>query len=419
MIGLCAEHQSDQSSQFDSIQENSMTENLKGKRVLFAQRSAKRDGSAISGLISVRALLNAGCDVTVVFGHQGPMLDDYRKLGCQVEIFRHGDWLRPGGIARSFRRILKEWKLGHKLASHLPHNEFDLVYVNSLVSMSFAVYAKQRRIPCIWHVRELFSDVGGEMTIPSFGGKKIVRWLLTRYSTELVTNSISVEQNVLGDVSRRRTRVIYNAVDPDKINIGTGSRSLRETLGISDSATVIGVPSTLRPMKGQEQLIQALPRLLKTFPEAVVVLLGDCNSDYGNHLKNEVSSLGLRKSVFFAGSLNAMGEFYDICDAVCIPSIAEPFGRVAIEAFYSKRIVIVSDVGGLREIVQPGKTGLLFECGNIESLTSKLSWVMENPSASEEIVENAERDAHQRFAKEKYHSGIVAVSQNALESHAD
>ena len=388
-------------------------ERLKGKKVLFAQRSANRDGSAISGLMSVNALLNASCEVTVVFGHSGPMLDEYRKLGCDVDIFPHGDWLGRGGILRSLKRVIKERSRTSRIAALLGDRHFDLVYVNSLVSMCFARYARLRRVPCIWHVRELFSDVEGEMTVPSFGGKRLVRFFLNYYGTTIAVNSNAVGMNVLGPRLKNRAEIIYNGVSSDR-GEGELTGPTRASIGIPTSHFVIGVPSTLRPMKGQRQIILALPKLLESHPNISVVMAGDHSNQYAEQIRRLVSSLGLSGHVFFAGIVEEMAAFYKMADVICIPSRAEPFGRVAIESFFARRLVVASAVGGLAEIISHGVTGLFYQLDDIQELTSRLSWVVENPSTTRSITTCAFEQAHRRFSETNYCSRVVEVVDRTL-----
>ena len=384
-------------------------------RLLFAQRSANRDGSTISGLMAVSAFLDAGMRVTVVFGHDGPMQDDYRKLGCEVETLAHGDWLGSGGFLRSLKRVFKEWVLANSVDCLFADRRFDLVYVNSLVSMCFARYARRHEIPCVWHVRELFSDVGGEMVVPSFGGKRLVRSFINRYATEIAINSNAVGRNVLGRKLERRAKVIHNGVFSTGIECNN-SRRLKESFGIPENHFVVGVPSTLRPMKGQEQIILALPRLIEQYPNVSVVMLGDHTSSYGERMKRLASSLGLSPHVIFVGTISSMVDFYGMSDVVCIPSIAEPFGRVAIEAFFAESPVVASAVGGLKEIITHKQTGLLFQAGDIEALVANLIWVIENPTAGLAMVKRARDQAGSLFTESKYRSKVLHILNAALEA---
>lgn len=387
---------------------------LSGKRVLLGQRSANLDGSAISGLIVAKALRQSGADVVVAFGHYGPMQDEFRALGCEVLLFPHGDWLREGRLVKSFRRLMREWRLGSSLAEKLAHQQFDLVYVNSLVSMSFARFAHLNQVPCVWHIRELFSDVGGEMVVPTFGGRSLVRFVISRLATQVATNSKAVCENILGEKLGHQARVIYNSGKPVVDSERLGVQKLRSSLGIPSEAVVLGVPSTLRPMKGQEFLVQTLPSILKQHPTLMVVMLGEVQSEYGGQVKGLVNSLGLNNVVLFPGTFGTMGAFYTLCDAICIPSIAEPFGRVAVEAFHAECPVVASAVGGLREIVSHDRTGLLFSYGDREELYHCINRILSDEDLRGRLVCSAKLEAEQRFSEGMYSSEVIEVCKQVM-----
>ena len=387
---------------------------LSGSKILHVQRSAHRDGSAISGLMNVKELVSAGANVIAVFGHEGPVQEDYREVGCEVMTFPHGDWLRAGGQIRSLRRVSKELLLRAAIERNLSDIDLDLVYVNSLVSMSFARFAKRRRIPCIWHIRELFSDVGGEMVIPACGGKKLVRHMVSTYANQLVVNSNAVADNILGTKLKRRAKLIYNAVDIKGGKLKHSGEDLRESLGICEGDVVIGVPSTLRPMKGQEFLIRSLPRIASKIPDVVVAMLGHVDTEYGNKMVDLVNSLGLHERVRFAGTSSCMRQFYEMCDVICVPSRAEPFGRVVIESFYANRPVVASSVGGVNEIICHEENGLLFRYGDEAALASCLSRFASDTELRERVVESAYRCAQRHYTEERYRSEVLDIVSQAI-----
>jgi hypothetical protein len=102
--------------------------------VTLVQFSAQRDGSAKSGLLICCALLDAVHDVLVVFASEGPMIEEYLALGCEVTIVSHKNWLSDGQGLRILRNSLKERQVGAELALVLSSNQANIVYVSSAAS---------------------------------------------------------------------------------------------------------------------------------------------------------------------------------------------------------------------------------------------------------------------------------------------
>ncbi len=144
-------------------------------RVLLVQHCAESTGSTVSGHLLAAGFRSKGWNVDVAFGFEGPYAAKYAELGCAVHVLPHKNWLRGGNVVQSARRISHEWLNARGFVRLIRQASPHLVYVNSLVSLAAAVAARKCDIPCIWHIRELFDDVGGEMRVPAFGGRRLVR----------------------------------------------------------------------------------------------------------------------------------------------------------------------------------------------------------------------------------------------------
>ena len=389
-------------------------ESLAGKHVLFVQRSAHRDGSAVSGLMAVKSLVDAGASVQVCFGHDGAVIQDYRGLGCECIVLPHGNWLRPGGIVRSIRRFFTEWAIGSKLARIVSSSTTDMIYVNSIVSLCGAVAAKRLSVPCVWHLREMFADVGGEMHPPAFGGMWLVRRLLRNLSVNIVVNSVAVGENVLGLRFREDVVVIPNAVPDEEFHRISVSRDLREELGIHAETCLLAVIGSARPVKGHLFFLRVLSKLVMSGRDVSAVFAGEFSNEYGEYLESEVNRLGLGDHVYLVGDLPDIRCVYNCCDVVCIPSESESFGRVAIEAFCNKLPVVATAVGGLREIVRHEENGLLVEYGDALGMAESVERLVQDKIFRRSCVEAAYLDATNIYSGSSYALRTKRVVLNAL-----
>jgi glycogen(starch) synthase len=124
--------------------------------------------------------------------------------------------------------------------------------------------------------------------------------------------------------------------------------------------------------KGVQTLLHALPVVARRLPEIRLRIVG--RGTYADHLHRQARQLGLDGRVRFDGFVDPdrLRDLYVSSHAVVVPSLYEPFGLVALEAMACGVPVVVSDAGGLRELVDHGATGLRFPAGDHGALARAL-----------------------------------------------
>jgi glycosyltransferase involved in cell wall biosynthesis len=148
--------------------------------------------------------------------------------------------------------------------------------------------------------------------------------------------------------------------------------------------------------KGAHLIVGAAPKVLAEHPNTKFVIAGGGNRD---HLVDLVRYLGLEDNFRFTGYVDdeTLHGIYQIADVAVFPSLYEPFGIVALEAMAAGVPVVVSDAGGLREVVDSGVTGVVVPAGNPLGLAYGILQVLQNPGATSMLVENASRKVRQVF----------------------
>lgn len=372
-------------------------------KILLVQLAADISGSAISGRLIAEGLLAAGMEVEVVFGYEGPIIDQYRDIGCGTHIVPHKSWLRRANFARSFRNISTELINSQALRKLAKQLQPDLIYVNSIVSLAGVVAAYRLGIPCVWHIRELFQDIGGEMYVPSFGGRRFVRSLL-KLPDQVVCISNAVAENILQG-ARSDCTIIPNAVSEHSFDLSLSSADCKQHFRVPSGSMIVGVPGTLRPMKGHTFFLDAALQI----PDCHFVITGDGEASFVHSLKQKVRDLGIEDRTHFLGTVSDMQYFYRMCDVICIPSRAEPFGRTVIEAFAAQLPVVASNVGGIREIIDHEQTGLLVEYGDISALAHQINRLLTNDSLRFALATSAREKAERNYKKEIYQQRILNI----------
>lgn len=381
------------------------------KSVFIVQRSSSLDGSAYSGLLLANGLREAGWDTHVAFGHEGPIIEQYASAGHVTYVVPHENWLRRGQTHQFLKDGWLEWRKARSFSALIREIAPDVVYLNTIVSLSGAIAARQSNVPCVWHLREMFSDVGGEMHAPSWA-IPLVRWVVRTHADRLVANSEATAHNLLGNYAGEVT-IVPNAVRSAFFEEDRTREEARAALGLDPAELIIGVPGTLRPMKGHPFFLNSVAPLLHERGNLRVAITGEGASDFAARMKEKIRCLGIGEQVKFLGWVEDMPAFYRACDLVCIPSRAEPFGRTAIEAFAVETPVVASSVGGLETIVTDKETGLLVPYGEESALSDTLRCLLDAPELRRELAQNARQAAEKNYHEQVYKRRIEALVEGA------
>jgi glycosyltransferase involved in cell wall biosynthesis len=259
----------------------------------------------------------------------------------------------------------------------------------------------------------MFANVGGEMHTPTWA-LPIVRKIIAGHAEELVANSFATAENLLGSGRKADIDIIPNAVRTAFFEEHRTPAEARTEIGLPQAGYLIGVPGTLRPMKGHLFFFRAIAPILQGQHDCCVAVTGDGEADYVQSLKTLVHELGISEQVHFIGWVDEMPAFYRSCDFVCIPSRAEPFGRTVIEAFASGTPVVASAVGGIREIIEHGKTGCLIPYGDQRALRQSIKSVLEDEALRKKVSKAARRVAEDKYHETIYKRRVSAVAEKAV-----
>ncbi|MBI5245401.1 MAG: glycosyltransferase family 4 protein [Elusimicrobia bacterium] len=154
-------------------------------------------------------------------------------------------------------------------------------------------------------------------------------------------------------------------------------------LGV-DGGPLIGAIGHLEERKGLRYLVQAMPRILREFPDAKAVIIGqDTDARYADGLYDIIREKGLEGRVrLLRGFLPDAAQYLECFDVCVIPSVYESFGLVALEAMRCRRPVAAAAVGGLKEIVVDGETGRLFAPRDPDALAEAVLDLLRSPEAA-------------------------------------
>lgn len=225
------------------------------------------------------------------------------------------------------------------------------------------------------------------------------RWTL-HMSDAVACVSEAVKRTV--PASYRRTRpcpVIYNGVDVESLaSVTCDEEQLREEFQLGDRSPLIGLIGRIDRQKGHAVLLQAMPRIVREFPEATALFVGD--GPLEEAMKALAEDLGVRDSVRFLGFRDNPARFMKLCDLTAMPSLWEGLSMVLLETCAVGTPVICSDLDVFEEIIEPGQSAITFTTGDPEALADSIIHALTSPEQAAAIAREAQRTVVTRFSSQ-------------------
>ena len=231
-------------------------------------------------------------------------------------------------------------------------------------------------------------------------------WQLTYEASEVIVNSNYMKneiQRIFG-LPYDKISVIPNGVKLDKFEGIERDYDLRRQYAMDNEKIILYV-GRLVYEKGVQNLIGAMPKILENYHDSKLVICG--RGGMMDELKQEAHNLGIDEKVYFVGYCDAakVQKMYINADIAVFPSTYEPFGIVALEGMLSGTPTVVSDVGGLNEIVEHGVTGMKSYAGNSNSIADSVLALLYDQDLCNRVSSKAIE-----VVKEKYNWNVIAQS---------
>jgi glycosyltransferase involved in cell wall biosynthesis len=187
-------------------------------------------------------------------------------------------------------------------------------------------------------------------------------------------------------------RYLGRDIDTDKFNPKRFSEEFildkKRQLGIGQNQKVIGIVARLVREKGYLELFEAFKKVLKKFPGALLLIVGQKEPEKKDAINPDiVREYGIEKNVLFLGERADADEIYSLIDVFVLPSHREGLGAATLEASATEKPVIVSSTGGCLEAVDDGKTGILVPVRNAEKLYEAIMYLFDNPEKAKKMGE--------------------------------
>lgn len=266
--------------------------------------------------------------------------------------------------------------------------KIDLIHAHTRVTaVSAAVASRAARIPYVTTCHGFFKRRLGRLLCGSWGDK-------------VVAISEAVKQHLMNDfgIPEEKIALIYTGVETERFLkdlTEEEKREARRKFTLENAPVIIGTIGRLSPVKGQEVLLKAVPSIVKGFPKARILLIGDGPDE--QRLRELVLELDIEKNVVLAKSVDDTKEALSIMDVFVLPSIKEGLGLSLIEAMACGRPCVASRIGGIENVIEEGKTGLFFTPGDAEELAVAVKRILTDRLLRDILSKNGREKASKYF----------------------
>ncbi|OMH25666.1 glycosyltransferase family 4 protein [Motiliproteus sp. MSK22-1] len=313
------------------------------------------------------------------------------------------DWVELPGIVVINRRKGINWSLVFKLIALIRQSNIDIIHAHCEFSQLYAGLAGR---------------ICGVKTIGTFH-----RSDMARYEPSTVNSLIKLSLSHFVSVSNDRMRLLR-----EKLKVSTNNSSVvhggtridqpptlssiekqRKRLDIDPSKLMIFSLGHLGEIKGHQFTLEALAMLLPDHPELVLYIAGDGSPAERKNLEEMASRLNLSKQVNFLGQIDNAPEWMEAADIFVQPSLEEAFGLVFIEAGAMAKPVVATQVGGIVDIIDNGKTGILIPPSNAEALANALRELIASPNLRKQMGNEGYERVSKKFSLDHMINSYIEI----------
>ena len=299
---------------------------------------------------------------------------------------------------------------------------FDLVHAHDwTAALVGAGLKRELGLPLVATIHATESGRNGGLGTPTQRRISDLEWFLCYEAWRVIVCSLHMQHEVMGvfGLPADKVRVIPNGVDVEQFAQAGAYRSAESAVGVVDAgASIILFVGRLVHEKGVHTLIEAMPKILRYWPGARLVIAGRGPAE--ESLRRLAASLGLGGNVSMVGFVpdDERNRLYGMASAAVVPSLYEPFGITALEAMAAGAPLIAADTGGLAEIVKNGVNGWQFYAGSSNSLADAVLHVLHSPEGGRKVAEVARREVLSTYDWQAIARRTISVYDEVLRGAA-
>lgn len=300
-----------------------------------------------------------------------------------------------------------------RLARYVKQHAVDIVHTYSFYGNVFAIPPGRFAAPV---VVASIRDRGPYLT-PM---QRRVQRHVCKLADCILVNAEAVKQWLLDDgYDESRIEIIPNGIDTSRF-VATDRATVLRSLGVTESARVVGVVSRLSRLKGIETFIQAAALIAKQADDVRFVIVGEPspikNLEYLVELSGLAQSLGIGDKVIFTGLRSDVPAVMSALDVSVMPSLNEALSNVLLESMAAGAPVVATDVGGTSEALVDGVNGRLVPPASPELMAAAIQQLLDSPALAQRLGGAARRTIDERFSLDRMVHATESLYDRLLSS---
>ncbi len=359
-------------------------------RILFVAHQGDLGGATTPIVEAIDALVSRGYSFGVLLPEAGSLATalDARKIEWRTVALP--PWCSTKG-RRRLRNIVANLRALSAVCAAIGAFDADLVVSNSIAIGVAARAATSLGLPHMWWLQEFASE---DHNLYFDWGDAITKRIAARNCVRVFANSNAVAVKFAGWFGADRVgRVDYHIAD-----MPAHAAPARQRSAAFDLALV----GSLNPQKGQSDAIEAVGKLAAAERNVRLYLYGTGGRGYTARLTARAATLGIADRVEFCGHVADVSARMTQADAVLVTSRCEAFGRVTVEAMRAGVPVIGSASGGTVELIEDGRTGLLYPPGDPKALAAAIQRLVDAPDFAQRLAAAGRDWALPRFGAAQF-----------------
>lgn len=382
--------------------------------ILFLHQSADLYGSDKVLLAIVSRLVGSRFHPIVVVPVNGPLVAELRLAGVECHIVPLTRLSRSIMSVRGLLSIPGEMTLSFKaIADLLKGRSISLLHSNTLAVLTGALWARQKKVPHVWHVHEIIVH-------PRFV-KLIYGYLLKWFANRIVCISQATQANLLDDQPslQPRCRLVWNGLSRGDKTAAPEIQAYRQALQISSDEVLLALVGRINRWKGQLLLVEAAGQLwergVRNFRIVIVGSVVPGQEHFQHALEQAIAASPAASLIAIQSFTSDIWTVWDSCDVAVIPSTEpEPFGMVALEAMSAGKPVVAAAHGGLTEIIIQGETGWLVPPCHASALADALQQAIAEPALRQRMGQAGLARYQTEFTLDRQVQNMMSVYNELL-----
>ncbi len=383
---------------------------MKRIKVLHIHTLPVVSGSGINTLLTMAGLNKDRYEVEFACAPDGPLVDEVVNQGIKFHSIRN--FVQKISIYNDLMALLE-------LVWLIRHQSYDIVHThNSKAGFIGRLAARIASVPIIVHTIHGFAFHEYERQ----PRRSLFIWLerfAAKFTDKLITISEPLRQwgleLMIGKPEKYVT--IYSGIEINKFQVKIDIQEKKRQFGIKPADLIVGVVSKLWEGKGHKCILQAARSVITQVPNVKFMFVGE------GYLRRELEALthqlDLGDYVIFTGFRTDIPKVTAIFDIAVLASFFEGLGRVLLESMIQGKPVIATKVGGIVDVVDDGKTGILVPPGDVTALAEAMITLIADEDLRIRMGKAGRAKIDAKFSAQTMVSQIKIVYEELTQMHTD